>query len=94
MFLSLYLIKYIGADNEESGNGATAFAKFVYDTVCYVVLMSVAYGAVAGWLGRKLLRWAEKRRYVDRENFLFYAIALAVSLQFISGMYRAYLWLT
>ena len=78
LFIGLYLLKYIGVDNAESGNGAVAFAKWVYDTVCYVVLMSVAYGAVAGWLGRKLLHWAEEKRFVDRENFLVYAIALAV----------------
>lgn len=50
------------------------------ETWGYVIILSVIYGAVVGWLAKELLHWAEARHYVDRESFLVYAITLAVSV--------------
>ena len=80
LFLALFLIKYIGMGGEGySGGAGKAIGMWFYETWCYTILMSIAYGIVVGWLGMKLLHWAEEKRYVERESFLVYAIALSVS---------------
>lgn len=45
----------------------------------YTIILGTLYGAVVGWIAKELLRWAYKKEYVDRESFLVFAIALAVS---------------
>ena len=45
----------------------------------YIIILGALYGAVVGWIAKKLLRWAYDKEYVDRESFLIFAIALAVS---------------
>ena len=55
-------------------------ALWFYEDWAYTILMSVAYGAVVGWIAKELLHWAEERHYVDRESFLVFAITLAVSI--------------
>lgn len=80
LFLGLYLLKYVGMGGAgTTGNGGTAIAKWFYETWCYEILLGVAYGIVVGWLARHLLHWAEEKKYIDRESFLVFAIALAVS---------------
>ncbi|KAF2717934.1 hypothetical protein K431DRAFT_275771 [Polychaeton citri CBS 116435] len=79
LFLALYLIKYTG-DNGlgVEGGAGKAMALWFYDTWAYTILMSIAYGALVGWLAKELLHWAEQRKYVDRESFLVFAITLAL----------------
>ena len=80
LFLALYLIKYTGSHGlGTSGGAGEAIGLWFYETWAYTILLSVAYGAVVGWLAKELLHWAEARRYVDRESFLVFAITLAVS---------------
>lgn len=80
LFFGIYLMKYIGMGGEGySGGAGKAIGLWVYETWVYTILLSVAYGVVVGWLSRKLLHWAEEKRYVDRESFLVFALALAVS---------------
>nr|POF11557.1 na(+)/h(+) antiporter 1 [Quercus suber] len=78
LFLPLYLFKYtstygIGVE----GGAGKAMGLWFYETWAYTILLSVAYGAVVGWLAKELLHWAEERKYVDRESFLVFAITLA-----------------
>lgn len=82
LFLALYLIKYTdsAAHGIESGGAGEAMALWFGETWVYIILLSVAYGAVVGWLAKELLHWAEERHYVDRESFLVFAITLAVSI--------------
>lgn len=81
LFLALYLIKFTGDHGlGVSGGAGKAMGLWFYDTWVYVIIMSVVYGAVVGWLAKELLHWAEERHYVDRESFLVFAITLAVSL--------------
>lgn len=83
LYFGMYLVKYIGMGGEGYGGGAgKAIGLWFYETWVYTIIMSVAYGAVVGWLSRKTLHWAEENRYVDRESFLVFAIALAVRLCF------------
>ncbi|KAJ5619622.1 Na/H antiporter [Penicillium lagena] len=78
LFFGIYLLKYIGMGGEGySGGAGKAIGLWVYETWVYTILLSVAYGVVVGWLSRKLLHWAEEKRYVDRESFLVFALALA-----------------
>ena len=80
LFLALYLIKYTGRHGlGVEGGAGKAMGLWFYDTWVYVIILSVVYGAVVGYIAKELLHWAEERRYVDRESFLVFAITLAVS---------------
>jgi len=80
LFFGIYILKYTGMGGQGFGGGAgKAMAMWFVETWVYTIILSILYGAVVGWLSRKLLHWAEEKRYVDRESFLVFAIALAVS---------------
>jgi NhaP-type Na+/H+ or K+/H+ antiporter len=80
LFFGIYLLKYVGMDGEGyTGWAGKAMGQWFLETWLYTIVLSVVYGIVVGWLSRKLLHWAEEKRYVDRESFLVFAIALAVS---------------
>jgi NhaP-type Na+/H+ or K+/H+ antiporter len=81
LFFAMYLMKYIGMGGEGYNGGAgKALGLWFYETWAYTVVLSVVYGITVGWVSRELLHWAEEKRYVDRESFLVFAIALAVCL--------------
>jgi sodium/hydrogen antiporter len=40
------------------------------------IILSIVYGAVVGWLAKEALHFAEQRKFVDRESFIVFAIAL------------------
>ncbi|KAJ4122894.1 hypothetical protein NW768_009881 [Fusarium equiseti] len=77
LFLALYLIKFTGA-GATSGGADDAMGLWLGMTWGYVIILSIIYGAVVGWIGKELLHFAEKHNYVDRESFLVFAIALAL----------------
>lgn len=80
LFFALYLIKYVGSGGEgQPGGAGKAMGYWFGETWGYTILLSVVYGAVVGYIGQELLHWAEERKYVDRESFLVFSIALAVS---------------
>ncbi|KAI1337256.1 Sodium/hydrogen exchanger family-domain-containing protein [Xylariaceae sp. FL0016] len=79
LFLALYLIKYVGDGGVQySGGGGLAIGLWFGETWGYVIILSVLYGAVAGWIAKELLHYCEKQKYVDRENFLVFALSLAL----------------
>ncbi|KAK8104673.1 sodium/hydrogen exchanger family protein [Apiospora kogelbergensis] len=83
LFFALYLIKYLGdGGHAESGGGGMAMGLWFGETWGYTILLSVAYGAVVGWLAKEALHFAEDRKWVDRESFLVFALSLAL---FITG---------
>ncbi|KAI0454417.1 Sodium/hydrogen exchanger family-domain-containing protein [Xylaria acuta] len=83
LFLALYLIKYIGDGGaSESGGGGLAVGLWFGETWGYTIILSVIYGAVVGWLSKRLLYYCEKHKFVDRESFLVFALSLAL---FITG---------
>jgi sodium/hydrogen antiporter len=77
LFLPLYIIQHTGAGSDHSI--ANAMGAWFGETWGYTILLSIAYGATVGWIAKELLHWAEERHYVDKESFLVFAIALAVS---------------
>ncbi|KAG9259157.1 sodium/hydrogen exchanger family protein [Emericellopsis atlantica] len=88
LFLALYLIKHVGAHGEQgSAAGAgTAIGLWFGETWGYTIILSVIYGAATGLLAKVLLKWAEDRKYVDRESFLVFAISLALFIVGTCGM--------
>ncbi|RYO14000.1 hypothetical protein AA0113_g10525 [Alternaria arborescens] len=74
LFLPLYLVKFAG----QEGGTRTAVTSFLSVTCLYTILLSVVYGAVAGWAAKHLLFWADRRRLVDKESLHLFAIALAL----------------
>ncbi|KAI9661924.1 MAG: hypothetical protein M1821_009164 [Bathelium mastoideum] len=87
LFLPLYLIKYVGEHGGAvPGGGGKAIGAWFGETIGYTILLSIAYGAVVGWLAKELLHWAEERKYVDRESFLVFAITLALFIVGSVGM--------
>ena len=86
IFLPLFLILYANVGVAKTGqelSGADGVGKAIGlwfgETLGYVVLLSVVYGAVVGYLAKFLLKWATRHHYMVHELFLASAIALAVS---------------
>jgi NhaP-type Na+/H+ or K+/H+ antiporter len=50
------------------------------------ILLSIAYGAVAGWVARELLHRVEEHSFVERESFLVFAVTLALFIVDTCGM--------
>lgn len=87
LFLALYLIKYTQMGGDGQGGGvATAIGLWFGETWGYTILLSIVYGVAVGWLAKELLHYAEEKRFVDRESFLVFAIALALFLIGSCGM--------
>ncbi|KAJ5710530.1 Cation/H+ exchanger [Penicillium malachiteum] len=87
LFFGIYILKYVGHGGEGySGGAGKAMGLWFYETWVYTILLSILYGIVVGWLSRKLLHWAEEKRYVDRESFLVFAIALALFILGTCGL--------
>jgi len=87
LFLGLYILKFCGNGGlGTSGGLGRAMAMWFYETWAYEILLSIAYGALVGWLAKELLHWAEERHYVDRESFLVFAITLALFIVGTVGM--------
>jgi NhaP-type Na+/H+ or K+/H+ antiporter len=82
LFLALYLIKY----NNQTNGVSKTLGLWFEETWGYTILFSAIYGAVVGWLAKALLHWAEKKKFVDRESFLVFAIALALFIIGTCGM--------
>jgi NhaP-type Na+/H+ or K+/H+ antiporter len=86
LFLPLYLIEHIGPSGHDPGSAAKAIGLWFGETWGYTIIFSVVYGAVVGWIAKELLHWAEEHKYVDKESFLVFAIALALFIVGTMGM--------
>ena len=91
LFLALYLIQYTGfsgtAEFPVPGGGAgKAIGLWFGETLGYTILLSIAYGAVVGYIAKELLHYAEKHKFVDRESFLVFAISLALFIVGTCGL--------
>ncbi|KAJ5792253.1 Cation/H+ exchanger [Penicillium pulvis] len=87
LFFGIYLLKYTGMGGQGySGGAGKAMALWFYETWVYTIILSIIYGAVVGWLSRKLLHWAEEKHYVDRESFLVFAVSLALFIVGTCGL--------
>ncbi|KAL2010769.1 hypothetical protein VTN00DRAFT_6576 [Thermoascus crustaceus] len=86
LFFALYLMKFTGISSDGTTGVGDAMGIWFYDTWGYIIILSIIYGTIVGWLAMKMLHWAEARRYVDRESFLVFAISLALFIVGTCGM--------
>lgn len=81
LFFALYIMQYVDDSGSAQTGGASQAMKYWFaETWGYTILLSVVYGTAVGWIAKELLHWAEQNKFVDRESFLVFAIALAVSV--------------
>lgn len=80
LFFALYLIRSTNEVGAAGVPGAVGNALGVWAviTCLYVIVLSVVYGAVVGWLGNALLKWCVSHRLMERESVLSFAIALTL----------------
>ncbi|KAJ2898763.1 Sodium/hydrogen exchanger family-domain-containing protein [Zalerion maritima] len=88
LFLPLYIIKYVGtsANSGATGGASKVAGMWFGETMGYIVILSVIYGIVVGYVAKTALFWAESRHYVDKESFLVFAISLALFILGTAGM--------
>ena len=88
LFFALYIIKYVGhhGDGQSQTGGGHAMAYWFGETWGYVIIFSTIYGGVVGYLARRALRFAKEHEWIDRENFLVFAIAMALFIVGSCGM--------
>ncbi|KAH8898855.1 Sodium/hydrogen exchanger family protein [Thozetella sp. PMI_491] len=77
-------VKALATREEEvgrlGGGIGVALANWGLETWLYIVLLSVVYGAVVGYGGDKIIRFALRRRWVDEESYLLFPTALGLFL--------------
>ncbi|KAI1335713.1 Cation/H+ exchanger [Xylariaceae sp. FL0016] len=60
------------------GGVGVALEEWAVETWLYVVLMSVAYGALVGFGGGKLMKFCLRRQWVDSESYLLFPTAVGL----------------
>ena len=64
-------------------NVGAALTEWMLRTWLYEIFFSIVVGFILGWVAKKLLEKSEEHHLIDKESFLVYAIALAMT---ISGL--------
>jgi NhaP-type Na+/H+ or K+/H+ antiporter len=89
LYFALYFIRYVGGNGEHAdsaGGASEAMKMFFGETIGFVVLLSVVWGALLGWLARRALKFCDSLSYVDRESFYAFTVLLAILLVGTCGM--------
>ncbi|KAJ5660728.1 Cation/H+ exchanger [Penicillium longicatenatum] len=60
------------------GNASRALAHWVVEGVLYMIIMGSGYGLLVGFVGRKGLNLASKRRWIDKDNFFIFPVAIGL----------------
>ena len=63
---------------EETHSDRSSRAQF-YDAWAYQIIFGTILGALIGWAARKLMRFSERHRLVDRESFVAQYVSLAIA---------------
>ena len=71
IYLSFYLIHYRPDANK------VAYHWFC-ETILYECIFGATYGVLIGYLGRHMIKWADRRGLIDRESFLVFYFVLAL----------------
>ncbi|OAP55818.1 hypothetical protein AYL99_09970 [Fonsecaea erecta] len=74
LFFSLYWIKHSGSQ----GIQLPMLTSWIGDTWGHVVIFSMVYGVVVGYVARKLFFSARRRGLIEEESSLIYVIALSL----------------
>ncbi|KAI0098420.1 Cation/H+ exchanger [Daldinia grandis] len=65
----------VGEDTRDVG---IALGNWVIETLIYIVLLAVVYGAVTGYCARMGVRFSLSRRWIDSESYLLFPTALGL----------------
>ena len=71
IYLSFYMIQYRPHTSE------VAYHWFC-NTVLYECIFGATYGVLIGYIGRHMIKWADRRGLIDRESFLVFYFVLAL----------------
>ena len=71
IYLSFYLIHYRPNTHE------VAYHWFC-ETILYECIFGATYGVLIGYIGRHMIKWADRRGLIDRESFLVFYFVLAL----------------
>lgn len=71
IYLSFYLIHYRPNAHE------VAYHWFC-ETILYECVFGATYGVLIGYIGRHLIKWADRKGLIDRESFLVFYFVLAL----------------
>lgn len=71
----------IGEDTRDVG---IALGNWGIETLLYIVLLAIAYGAVTGYCARVGVRFSLSRKWIDTESYLLFPTALGVGTFFSS----------
>ena len=75
-FPFLYLAYYLTVNRGKVG---FPIAEWVYHTWLYEIVVGTLIGALIGFLARKLIRFSERNKLVDRESFVAQYVSLSVA---------------
>ncbi|KAN0062787.1 hypothetical protein ACQY0O_004983 [Thecaphora frezii] len=84
VYLALYVL--VLPKGAERGEVGAMVGRWVYSIVIYQVGLAILFGAVLGYVARKMLRWAEERGHVDKTLFFAYGLGLALFTLGTTGM--------
>ena len=71
IYLSFYLIHYRPNTHE------VAYHWFC-ETILYECIFGATYGVLIGYIGRHMIKWADRKELIDRESFLVFYFVLAL----------------
>lgn len=75
-FPFLYLALFLTTNRDNTGK---AIAEWFYDAWAYQIIFGTLLGALIGWAARKLMRFSERHKLVDRESFVAQYVSLAIA---------------
>jgi NhaP-type Na+/H+ or K+/H+ antiporter len=75
-FPFLYLALFLTTNRDNRGK---AIAEWFYDAWAYQIIFGTLLGALIGWAARKLMRFSERHKLVDRESFVAQYVSLAIA---------------
>ncbi|KAJ5609864.1 Cation/H+ exchanger [Penicillium herquei] len=60
------------------GDVGRALVHWVVEGILYMIVLGSGYGLLVGFVGRKLLNLASKKRWIDKESFLVFPLAIGL----------------
>lgn len=89
LYLPIFLMRR-RPDGPDAGLSiGTEIGRWIYSTLIYRILLSIVYGYTVGFVARKVLKWAERRQYVERNNFFAYSFCLALFCLGTCGLFNS-----
>ncbi|KAJ5951499.1 Cation/H+ exchanger [Penicillium vulpinum] len=71
------------------GDVSRALAHWAVEGVLYMIVMGAGYGVLVGFLSRKALNLASKRRWIDKESFFTYPVAMGLFIVGTCGCFSS-----